>query len=91
MATNTEIALLKQEMKMVTEQNREDHQQIKADVCSVKKDVKELKDYLIQAVEQKADKAEVDKINSRLSWAASAVILAFLGLLVYLVESHIIK
>lgn len=48
---------------------------------------------LDKAIENKADKSEVKELRARIDkavgWAATVGILTFIGLLVYLLESHI--
>ena len=82
----TQIALTQQEVKLMKEQNTVDHAAIQKDVCSVKTDVKDLKDYVIKAIETKADQSAVESLYKGI-WSVVLIgISAFVGLIVWLIQ-----
>lgn len=73
MATKSEIerlTVVETELKMVKEQNEKDHAEIKHDVCEIKEMVKE-------ALEGKADRADLDNLRKWL-WVVSSGLVGFL-------------
>lgn len=99
--TETEVAVLKKEMQMVQIQNSKDHADIKAEICSVKGDVKSgfqsiaLK--LDGVIQEKADKLEVEEIRRKVDNVNREVagliikVSLLMGVLIFIVQELIRK
>ena len=77
----TQIEVIKKELQMYQTQNTADHLDIKNDVKEVKADIKEIAVKIDTALECKADKASVTKLDDRFWGLVVAILMLLAGII----------
>lgn len=83
MTTNkqeVDIEVIKKELQMYQTSNTADHLEIKNDVKEVKADIKGISDKIDVALSCKADKTELEKLDSRFWGIVVAVLMLLAGI-----------
>jgi hypothetical protein len=63
--------------------------EVKKDLSYIKDEISDLKVLVSKAIQDKADKTEVERINKIIWWVATSFILGTLGFIIWLVQEYV--
>lgn len=83
---NSEIKVMEVKLNDLKETNSKEHEDIKSLICGIRTELKEHTNTIWDTLKNKADQANVEKLDTRFWWIVGVGLTVGIGLFIFIIE-----